>query len=71
MKSSSPHASPGKGNDKMEKMVQNSFSKVILTDYSQVLGNAAAYGISTHRVKLAKLQEISNMEPNYKPESSL
>ena len=70
MKSSStPHPSI-KSNDKIEK-IQSNFSKAVLTDYAQILGNSAAYGVSPHRIKLAKLQEISKLEPNYEPTSSL
>ena len=53
--------------EKEEKLATKEFSRSVLTNYAQILGTAHAHGISPHRAKLAKLQEISNIRPCYKP----
>ena len=49
----------------LEKAPKDSFSRSILINYSQILGTAQAYGVSPHRARLSKLQEIGDMKPNY------
>ena len=53
--------------EKEQKIAKECFSRAVLTNYAQILGTSQAYGISPHRAKLAKLQEISNIRPCYKP----
>lgn len=50
---------------KSEKQANAQFAKSTLDDFGQVLTNSVAYNTSVHRVRLAKLQEISGMEPHY------
>ena len=53
-------------NQKEEKMATKEFSRVVLTNYAQILATSHAHAISPHRARLAKLQEISNIRPCYK-----
>jgi hypothetical protein len=45
------------------------FARETLINYGQILAYSAAYGVSPHRIKLAKLQEISEMKPEYQKTS--
>lgn len=50
-------------NNKTE--IKVAFANATLTDYSAILANSIAYGSSVHRIKLAKLQEMSGRTPQY------
>ena len=55
---------------KSEKQANAQFAKSTLDNYGQILANSLAYQTSIHRVRLAKLQEISGIPPQYHPQCS-
>ena len=55
---------------KAEKQANAQFSQSTLDDFGQVLANSLAYQTSVHRIRLAKLQEISGIPPQYHPQVS-
>lgn len=52
---------------KSEKQANSEFAKSTLDNFGQILTNSLAYKTSVHRVRLAKLQEISGIPPQYNP----
>ncbi|OHT09694.1 hypothetical protein TRFO_21313 [Tritrichomonas foetus] len=51
--------------EKTEKEANASFAKSTLDDFGQILANSVAYETSIHRVRLAKMQELSGIPPQY------
>lgn len=54
---------------KSENEAKVQFIKSTLDNFGQVLTNAAADNTSVARIRLAKMQELANMNPHYYPES--
>lgn len=51
--------------------LREAFSRSVVVDYAQVLEFSAAYGVSPHRIRLAKMQEIAHIVPDYRSELPL
>lgn len=51
--------------DETEADTRAAFARATVTDYGAVLANAVAYGASPHRIRRAKLQEMSGRAPQY------
>ena len=50
---------------KSEKEANATFAKSTLDDFSQIVTNSIAYNTSVHRIRIAKLQEMSGLPPQY------